>query len=59
MLQSLPFTPTFGEVQSIKILYSIPDKQIYYMNSSEFFIHYDFADEILGYSNGHYLFNIE
>ncbi|MBV5312556.1 MAG: T9SS type A sorting domain-containing protein [Prolixibacteraceae bacterium] len=59
VLQSIPFTPTFGEVQSVKIVYSIPDKQIYYMNSSEFFIHYDFAAEILGYSKGHYLFNIE
>jgi hypothetical protein len=59
MLQNLPFTPTFGEVQSVKIIYSIPDKQVYYMNSSEFFIHYDFAAEILGYSKGHYTFNIE
>lgn len=59
MLQSLPFTPTFGEVQSVKIIYSIPDKQIYYMNSSEFFIHYNFAAEILGYSKGHYWFNNE
>lgn len=59
MLQNIPFNPNFGEVESVKILYSIPDKQIYYMNSSEFFIHYDFAVEILGYSKGHYLFNIE
>lgn len=59
MLQSLPFTPAFGEVQSVKIIYSIRDKQIYYMNSSEFLIHYDFAAEILAYSKGHYLFNME
>ena len=59
MLQNRPFTPTFGEVQSVKFIYSIPDKQIYYMNSSEFFIHYDFAAEILDYSKGHYSFNIE
>ena len=59
MLQNIPFTPTFGEVQSVKITYSIPDKQIYYMNSSEFFIHYDFAAEILGYLKGHSAFNIE
>ena len=58
-LQNNPFTPTFGEVQSVKITYSIPDKQIYYMNSSEFFIHYDFAADILGYSKGHYAFNVE
>lgn len=59
VLQNRPFTPTFGEVQSVKFIYSIPDKQIYYMNSSEFFIHYDFAAEILDYSKGHYSFNIE
>ena len=59
MLQNIPFNPNFGEVESVKILYSIPDKQIYYMNSSEFFIHYDFATKILGYAKGHYLFNIE
>jgi hypothetical protein len=59
MLQNIPFNPNFGEVESVKILYSIPDKQIYYMNSSEFFIHYDFATEVLGYSKGHYLFNME
>lgn len=59
MLQNIPFNPNFGEVESVKILYSIPDKQIYYMNSSEFFIHYDFAAEILNYSKGHDWFNIE
>ncbi|OFX63718.1 MAG: hypothetical protein A2066_12090 [Bacteroidetes bacterium GWB2_41_8] len=59
MLQNIPFNPNFGEVESVKILYSIPDKQLYYMNSSEFFIHYEFAAEILGYSKGHSWFNIE
>ena len=59
LLQNLPFNPTFGEVQSVKITYSIPDQQIYYMNSSRFFIHYDFAAEILDYSKGHYWFNME
>jgi hypothetical protein len=59
LLQNTPFNPNFGEVESVKVLYSIPDKQIYYMNSSDFFIHYDFAAEILGYPKGHYLFNIE
>jgi hypothetical protein len=59
LLQNTPFNPNFGEVDSVKVLYSIPDKQIYYMNSSDFFIHYNFAAEILGYSKGHYLFNVE
>ncbi|HEY3369212.1 MAG TPA: PEP/pyruvate-binding domain-containing protein [Prolixibacteraceae bacterium] len=59
MMQSIPFNPNYGEVESVKIIYSIPDKQIYYMNSARYFIHYDFAAEILGYSKGHYAFNIE
>lgn len=59
VLQNIPFTPTFGEVQSVKIVYSIPDKQIYYVNSSKYFIHFDFAAQILGYSKGHYWFNSE
>jgi len=59
MLQNIPFNPNFGEVESVKVLYSIPDQQIYYMNSSRFFVHYDFAAEILGYYKGHYAFNIE
>lgn len=59
MLQNIPFTPTFGEVQSVKIIYSIPDKEIYYINSSDFSIHYEFAAEILNYSKGHYWFNNE
>ena len=59
MMQSIPFNPNYGEVQSVKVIYSIPDHQIYYMNSARFFIHYDFATEILGYSKGHYAFNME
>lgn len=59
LLQNLPFNPTFGEVESVKITYSIPDGQIYYMNSARFLIHYDFAAEILHYSKGHYSFNVE
>jgi hypothetical protein len=46
-------------VESVKVTYSIPDGQIYYMNSSRFFIHYDFAAEVLHYSKGHASFNVE
>jgi hypothetical protein len=59
LLQNVPFNPTFGEVESVKVTYSIPDGQIYYMNSSRFFIHYDFAAEVLHYSKGHASFNVE
>lgn len=59
MLKSVPFVPAFGEVESVKLVYSIPDKQIYYTNSEKFLIHYYFARDVLGYSKGHYLFNVE
>lgn len=59
LLQNVPFNPTFGEVESVKVTYSLPDGQIYYMNSSRFFIHYQFASEILHYSKGHEAFNME
>ncbi|MBN1414866.1 MAG: hypothetical protein JW973_07185 [Bacteroidales bacterium] len=59
MLQGLPLNPTFGEVKSIKITYSIPDGKIYYSNSNKYFIHYDFCAQVLGYSKGHAMFNLE
>jgi pyruvate, water dikinase len=59
ILQGLPLNPTFGEVKSIKIVYSIPDDKIYYSNSEKYFIHYDFCAQVLGYSKGHAAFNQE
>ncbi|MFN8208603.1 MAG: PEP/pyruvate-binding domain-containing protein, partial [Bacteroidales bacterium] len=59
MLQSVPFIPAFGEVESIKLVYHIPSKTLYYINSEKFLIHYTFAEEVLGYSKGHYYFNME
>lgn len=58
-LQSLPLNPTFGEVKTVKIVYSIKDGKIYYVNSEKYLIHYDFAQKVLNYSKGHYMFNIE
>lgn len=59
MLQGLPLNPTFGEVKSLKIVYSIPDEKIYYSNSKKYFIHYDFCSQVLGYNKGHASFNQE
>ena len=58
-LQGLPLTPTFGEVKSIKLVYSIPDSKLYYVNSKRYQYHYSFATYVLGYSKGLYLFNQE
>jgi hypothetical protein len=59
MLQSLPLNPVFGEVKSIKIVYSILDQRIYYSNSEKYYIHYDFASQVLGYNKGQVIFNTE
>ncbi len=59
LLQGLPLNPTFGEVKSVKIVYSIPDGKMYYSNSEKYFIHYDFCAQVLKYPKGHAMFNQE
>ena len=59
ILQGLPLNPTFGEVKSINVTYSIADNKIYYANSNKYFIHFDFAEKVLGYIKGHVIFNEE
>jgi hypothetical protein len=58
-LQGLPLNPSFGEVKSVKVIYSIPDGKVYFANSEMFFIHYYFCRDVLGYSKGHLAFNQE
>jgi len=59
LLQGPPLNPVFSEIQSVKVVYSIKDDKIYYTNSTKFFIHYEFARDILDYNKGHSTFNQE
>jgi hypothetical protein len=59
MLQGLPLNPSFGEVKSIKIVYSLSDNTVFYSNSEKYFIHYFFCRDVLGYNKGHQVFNQE
>lgn len=59
ILQGLPFSSTFSEVKSVKLVYSIPDQKIYYSNSEKYAIHYDFCTGVLGYNKGQTTFNRE
>lgn len=59
MMQGLPFNPSFGEVKSVKVVYSIRDGKIYYTNSEKYLIHYDFCYQVLNYLKGHAAFNQE
>lgn len=59
LMESKPLSPVFSEIKSVKIVYSINDDKIYYTNSSMFYIHYEFARDVLGYNKGHAYFNLE
>ena len=58
-MEGPPLNPVFSEIKSVKVVYSISNNTIYYINSTKYFIHYEFARDILGYSKGHYMFNQE
>ncbi len=59
LMQGPPLNPVFGAVQSVKVVYSLADDKIYYTNSTKYFIHYDFARDVLDYGKGHFAFNTE
>lgn len=59
MLEFDPSRYTFSEVKSLKLVYSIPDQKIYYINSEKYELHYDFCSEILGYNKGQTAFSQE
>lgn len=59
MLEFDPSRYTFSEVKSLKLVYSIPDQKIYYINSARHELHYDFCTKILGYNKGQTAFSQE
>jgi hypothetical protein len=59
LMEGPPLNPVFSEIRSVKIVYSIADDKIYYTNSTRYFIHYEFARDVLGYGKGHATFNQE
>jgi hypothetical protein len=59
LLEGPPLNPVFSEIRSVKIVYSIIDDKIYYTNSNKYFIHYEFARDVLNYRKGHAMFNQE
>ena len=59
MLEFDPSRYTFSEVKSLKLVYSIPNQKMYYINSSRYELHYDFCSKILGYNKGQTAFSQE
>lgn len=56
-IKGRPLTEKFGRAESIKIVYSIWEKKIYFTNSSRFPFHYEFCINVLGNKDDLGLFN--
>ncbi|NJK96351.1 MAG: T9SS type A sorting domain-containing protein [Bacteroidales bacterium] len=54
-----PLNDTYNGVTSIKFLYDINARKIYYINSNRYLYHYEFASAVFKYSKGLYAFNRE
>ncbi len=46
-IKGKPLTEKFGRAESIKIVYSIKDKKVYFINSTRFPFHFDFCVNVL------------
>ncbi len=58
-LEGPPLSSKYGQVQCVKIIYSLQDKQVYYTNSKMYRFHYDFCTAQLGYSQSLEYFNYD
>ena len=58
-LAGAPLETTFSKVKSVKIVYDVKRKEIYYLNSKIFSLHFDFCENILKYPFGLETFNEE
>ena len=56
-IKGRPLTEKFGRAESIKIVYRIGEKKIYFTNSSRFPFHYEFCSNVLGDTDDLGLFN--
>jgi hypothetical protein len=59
MLEGSPQNEAYSGVKSVKLLYNFIEDKIYYINSSKYMMHSEFAIGELGYKRGNNTFNIE
>lgn len=57
-LQGAPLTDKFNDVLSVKIVYDLHDEILYFINSSRYRYHYDFAEKVLVNEEPLELFNM-
>lgn len=49
-LQALPLTSKYSQVKCLKVVYSLKNKKVYYINSRLYHFHFDFCSAQLGYT---------
>lgn len=58
-LKGKPLSNKFSNIESVKVIYDLNAKRIYYFNSSKIRLHFDFVNEYLGYDKGLEQFNAD
>ena len=56
-LENVPNSSNYSKTKEIKGIYDKSNNKIYFINSSLFQLHYDFASQVLNYSEGHVAFD--
>lgn len=58
-LSGSPLSSKYGNIASVKVVYDLKSKELYFLNSSFFQFHYEFCQVILGEKMDLYQFNID
>ncbi len=58
LLGGSPSRTNLSEVTSIKLIYDMDKDRIYYQNTTKYIYHFAFAEQVLGYSKGHFTYNL-
>ncbi|MCU0434667.1 MAG: PEP/pyruvate-binding domain-containing protein [Bacteroidia bacterium] len=56
--EGAPLDDAYPEITSVKAVYDLKRKEIYYINSHKYRLHYDFCSNVLGYNLGLGVFNL-
>ena len=57
LISAAPSRTNLSEVVSVKLMYDETTDLMYYMNSKRYDLHYTFAQQILDFRQGHFIFN--
>lgn len=57
VISSDPARSNFGGVRAIKLVYDQKTDELYYINTKQYDLHYTFARDVLGFNQGHFVFN--